>query len=253
MKVGSLFSGVGGFDLAARWMGWRTAWYSEIDPYACQVMARHFPNAMNLGDIRRIQGTKVEPVDLLCGGFPCQDISLAGKGAGIEGARSGLWSEFARLIGEIHPRWVVAENVSALRGRGLGTVLKDLDALGYDAEWHCIPASAVGAPHQRDRIWIIASLSHPFGHRLEGFVETGSASGAAHGPRDGRDPRWWATEPDVGRVVDGIPSRLDRAVRVARLKALGNALVPRVVYGIFRGIEAYEAALHEPWQQGGDR
>ncbi len=95
-------------------------------------------------------------IDGICGGFPCQDISTAGKGAGIDGARSGLWSEYARLIGELRPRYVFVENVAALLGRGLGRVLGDLAALGYDAEWHCIPASAVGAPHRRDRVWIVA-------------------------------------------------------------------------------------------------
>ena len=95
-------------------------------------------------------------IDLICGGFPCQDISFAGKGAGLAGERSGLWSEYARIIGEIRPRYVIVENVAALLGRGLDRVLGDLAALGYDAEWHCIPASAVGAPHRRDRIWIVA-------------------------------------------------------------------------------------------------
>jgi DNA (cytosine-5)-methyltransferase 1 len=168
MRIGSLFAGIGGFDLAARWMGWTTAWYSEIEPYACRVMAQHFPEAINHGDIRSIDGRAVEPVDVLCGGFPCQDISLAGKGAGIDGKRSGLWSEYARLIEEIRPRWVVAENVSALRSRGLDRVLKDLDEIGYDAEWHCIPASAVGAPHQRDRIWIVAYPNSSGGERWAG-------------------------------------------------------------------------------------
>jgi DNA (cytosine-5)-methyltransferase 1 len=169
MRIGSLFAGIGGFDLAARWMGWTTAWYSEIEPYACRVMAQHFPEAINHGDIRSIDGRAVEPVDVLCGGFPCQDISLAGKGAGIDGKRSGLWSEYARLIEEIRPRWVVAENVSALRSRGLDRVLKDLDEIGYDAEWHCIPASAVGAPHQRDRIWIVAYPNISGGERWAGI------------------------------------------------------------------------------------
>ena len=95
-------------------------------------------------------------VDIICGGFPCQDISVAGKGAGIEGSRSGLWSEYARIISEVRPRYVIVENVAALLGRGLERVLGDLAALGFDAEWHCIPASAVGAPHRRDRVWIVA-------------------------------------------------------------------------------------------------
>ena len=158
LAVGSLFAGIGGFDLAARWLGWRTLWYSEIDPYASAVMKKRFPEAGNHGDVTQLRGSHVARVDVLCGGFPCQDISLAGKGAGIEGSRSGLWTHYARIIDEVRPSWVVIENVSALRSRGLDRVLGSLAALGYDAEWHCIPAAYVGAPHRRDRIWIVA---HP--------------------------------------------------------------------------------------------
>ena len=104
-------------------------------------------------------------IDLICGGFPCQDISVAGKGAGIGGSRSGLWTEYARIIGEVRPRYVIVENVAALLDRGLERVLGDLAALGYDAEWHCIPASAVGAPHRRDRVWIVAYAHHATNHR----------------------------------------------------------------------------------------
>ena len=154
LTVGSLFAGIGGFDHAARTVGWTTKWYSEIDPYACQVMAQNFPEAINLGDVRGI--SRPPAVDVLCGGFPCQDISHSGKGAGLSGARSGLWRQFARIIDEIRPTWIVIENASALRTRGLGTVLRDLDAVGYVGEWHCVSACAVGAPHQRDRAWIIA-------------------------------------------------------------------------------------------------
>lgn len=156
MRVGSLFAGIGGFDLAAERVGWEVAWQSEIDPYACKVLAKNFPLVPNLGDITTLDGTTAPPVDLLCGGFPCQDISLAGKGAGITGSRSGLWTHYARLIDETAPRWAVIENVSALRSRGLDVVLGALDALGYDAEWHCLPAASVGAPHRRDRIWVVA-------------------------------------------------------------------------------------------------
>jgi DNA (cytosine-5)-methyltransferase 1 len=104
-------------------------------------------------------------VDVLAGGFPCQDLSYAGKGAGIDGERSGLWGEYARLIRELRPRYVVVENVTALLARGMGRVLGDLAACGYDAEWDCIPAAAVGAPHRRDRVWIVA---YPNGAGLEG-------------------------------------------------------------------------------------
>ena len=291
VTVGSLFAGIGGFDLAARNVGWRTAWYSEIDPYACRVMAKHFPDAVNLGDITQI--TNPPAVDVLCGGFPCQDISHAGKGAGIAvGTRSGLWFEYARLIAEVRPRWVVAENVAALRTRGLDTVLRDLDALGYVGEWHCIPAAAVGAPHQRDRLWIVAyagSQQHegagdafrraPAARLLEAVADTDRDAGnegrksdasevargrysdrsgvvtdvpdavrqGLQGQRDlagrigaqldhARDDRWWATEPDVGRVAHGVPARVDR------LRCLGNAIVPQVAEVLFRAIQDSEVA-----------
>src|SRR5208282_3242190 len=110
---------------------------------------------------------------ILCGGFPCQDISNAGKRAGIDGERSGLWSEFARLIGELRPRYAIMENVAALLGRGLERVLGDLASIGYDAEWHCIPASAVGAPHRRDRVWIVAYANRDNGHRRGSPMQMG--------------------------------------------------------------------------------
>ena len=121
-------------------------------------------------------------IDLICGGFPCQDISVAGKGAGIDGERSGLWSEYARIIGEVRPRYVIVENVAALLGRGLATVLGDLAALGYDAEWHCIPASAVGAPHRRDRVWIVA-YANGGGQRRPSIAKSPTAIKEASGTR----------------------------------------------------------------------
>src|SRR5574343_193510 len=156
LTVGDLFSGIGGFSLGLERAGMRTRWFSEIDPYASAVLRKHWADVPNHGDIRNVRRGAVEPVDVLCGGFPCQDISNAGKRAGIDGERSGLWAEYARVIGELRPRYVIVENVSALLGRGLGRVLGDLAALGFDAEWHCIPASAVGAPHRRERICIVA-------------------------------------------------------------------------------------------------
>ena len=198
----------------------------------------------------------IHSVDVICGGFPCQDISYAGKGAGLAGERSGLWREIARLVGEIRPRYVVLENVSALLSRGLGDVLGDLASLGYDAEWHCIPASYVGAPHRRDRIWIVA---YPLCCGWEGRSERrsvregesgGQAARQAGGaildsgrePLERRKPREsdqsanpWLTEPDVGRVAHGVPARVDR------LRCLGNAVVPQVVEMIGRAIMAAEA------------
>ena len=171
LTVGDLFSGIGGFSLGLERAGMKTAWFSEIDPYASAVLRKHWPDVPNHGDIRGIRAGAVERVDLLCGGFPCQDISNAGKRAGIDGERSGLWSEYARVIGELRPRYVVVENVAALLGRGLERVLGDLAALGFDAEWHCIPASAVGAPHRRDRIWIVAHARCDGGERWGGLGE----------------------------------------------------------------------------------
>lgn len=156
MKVGSLFSGIGGFDLGLERAGFKTAWFCEQDEFCQRVLRKHWPDVPIYDDITTLRGQDVEPVDALCGGFPCQDLSYAGKGAGIEGERSGLWSEYARLIGELRPRYVFVENVPALLTRGLGRVVGDLAALGYDAEWDCIPASAVGAPHRRDRVWLVA-------------------------------------------------------------------------------------------------
>ena len=161
MNVLSLFSGIGAFDLGLARAGFTTTAFCEIDPYCRRVLAKHWPGVPCYDDVRSLTADRLRAdgisVDVIAGGFPCQDISVAGRGAGIDGERSGLWSEFARLIGEIRPRYVIVENVSALLSRGLAEVLGDLAEIGYDAEWHCIPAAAVGAPHIRDRIWIIAN------------------------------------------------------------------------------------------------
>lgn len=154
--VGSLFAGIGGFDLGFERAGFKTAWQVEIDPYCRKVLERDFPDAKRYNDVRDVGAANLEPVDVICGGFPCQDISNAGKRAGIDGERSGLWSEYARIIGELRPRFVLVENVAALLGRGIGRVLGDLAALGYDAEWEIISAADVGAPHLRERVWILA-------------------------------------------------------------------------------------------------
>jgi DNA (cytosine-5)-methyltransferase 1 len=161
MNVLDLFSGIGAFSLGLERAGMRTVAFCEIDPFCRRVLAKHWPEAPCYDDVRSLTAERLRadgiPVDVICGGFPCQDISVAGRGAGITGERSGLWREYARLIGEVGPRYVIVENVAALLGRGLGDVLGDLASLGYDAEWHCIPASAIGAPHRRDRIWIVAN------------------------------------------------------------------------------------------------
>jgi DNA (cytosine-5)-methyltransferase 1 len=161
LKLLDLFSGIGGFSLGLERSGaFETVAFCEIEPFCRKVLKKHWPEVPQYGDIRGLSASQLEldgiRVDAICGGFPCQDISTAGKGAGLAGERSGLWFEFARLIGEIRPRYVIVENVSALLVRGLDAVLGSLAEIGYDAEWHCIPAWFVGAPHGRDRVWIVA-------------------------------------------------------------------------------------------------
>ena len=159
-RILDLFSGIGGFSLGLERAGMRTVAFCERDGYARRVLKKHWPTAWLYEDVttltrKRLNSDGIFP-NVVCGGFPCQDISTAGKGAGITGSRSGLWKEIVRLVREIRPRYVIAENVSALRSKGLNVVLSDLASVGYDAEWHCIPASAINAPHRRDRVWVMA-------------------------------------------------------------------------------------------------
>lgn len=162
MRALDLFSGIGGFALGLERAGIQTAAFCEIDHRCREHLSATWPNTKVYDDVRTLSSASlnsdgVGPIDVICGGFPCQDISEANTGgAGLDGARSGLWFEYARLIGELRPQFVVVENTAALLGRGLGRVLGSLASLGYDAEWQGIPASALGAPHERDRIWIVA-------------------------------------------------------------------------------------------------
>jgi DNA (cytosine-5)-methyltransferase 1 len=164
LNVGSLFAGIGGFELGLERAGFEIEWQVELDPYCRAVLERHFPHAQRFEDVREVGAANLAPVDLICGGFPCQDLSAAGKGAGIDGARSGLWSEFARIVRELRPRYVLVENVPALlTGKGkrwdrapIGRVLGDLAEVGYDAEWARMSAREFGAPHLRQRVWIVA-------------------------------------------------------------------------------------------------
>ncbi len=266
MKVLDLFSGIGGFSLGLERAGMQTVAFCEPNKFCQAVLHKHWPDVPIYEDVRDLSATRLVndgiQFDVICGGFPCQDISVAGKGAGLAGERSGLWWEYHRLIAETRPSWVIAENVAALRHRGLDDVLRSLAEIGYDAEWHCIPASAVGAPHQRDRIWIVAcppQLQRDVGDNnsrisLEGeSVSKLGNGGWSADVADTNGTRWqrsqetrndaevwtqstnqlitgcggvsgrnWEIEPSVGRVANGVPNRLDR------LKALGNAVVPQI-------------------------
>ena len=365
MRLLDLFSGIGGFSVGLERAGFQTVAFCEIDPFCQCVLKKHWPRIPIYDDIRSLTAERLTAdgiaVDVISGGFPCQDISVAGPGAGINGARSGLWTHYARIIGEVRPRYAVMENVSALLGRGLERVLGDLAEIGYDAEWHCIPAAAVGAPHRRDRVWIVAypgrdtirdesgrrrgtrgadtsitgndgaeglvadatcqyvngrgssgqgwrhehtngggamadaddkgelQSCRGFGQerrwigdssafvanadkpRLEGRIgrllqecteqriawanssllhtdSTGphastqqriysgqEGAGSWHG--ESQRPDWWLTEPDVGRVANGVSARVDR------LRSLGNAIVPQIAEIIGRAIMAESEIL----------
>jgi DNA (cytosine-5)-methyltransferase 1 len=193
MRIGSLFAGIGGFDLAARWMGWETAWFSEIDPYASAVLAKHWPDVPNHGDITQIDFTQVEPVDMLCGGFPCQPHSVAGKKKGSADERD-LWPEYERAIRILRPRYIVAENVPGLfasdGGRFFGRVLGALAALGYDAEWTVLSGADVGAPHERERVWIVAYPGRERDERRGISGDVAGASGEAQGEAREREWGW---------------------------------------------------------------
>ena len=220
MKVGSLFAGIGGFDLGLERAGFEIAWQVEIDPYCQRVLAKHWPNVPRYGDIRAIDWATVPAVDVLCGGFPCQDLSFAGKRAGIDGERSGLWSEYVRAIRALRPRYIIVENVPGLlTNEYMGRVLGDLAACGYDAEWENIPASTLGAPHRRERVWL-TSYPNQIGR-----------DGASFGLPSLRQfiggiaqSEWFSEppEPVVLGVDDGVPDG------VGQRGAYGNTVVPQI-------------------------
>jgi len=354
LTVGSLFSGIGGLDLGLERAGMRVAWQSEIDPYACKVLAKHWPEVPNHGNIKEIDWRRVEPVDVICGGYPCQPFSTAGKRRGEDDPRH-LWPWVREAISELRPRYAILENVRGHLSLGGTTVLAEIAALGYDAEWRVVSAASVGANHRRDRVIIVAypNKSRPqrrpkatdtqwessdghFGQGSANVADSNSGDttdGRQCAPvpsqgRSGRNDRgrssshigqisvgsarqnsgdvaypndagsgtsrrgdkrqrstsqqgwekqsqswasgcgatlantdssrrihtchevfstdtrqqalaelaigsWWATEPDVGRVANGIPSRVDR------LRGLGNAVVPQVAEVIGRLVVAH--------------
>lgn len=258
LRVGSLFSGIGGLELGFERAGMQTVFQVEIDPYAQRVLAKHWPHVPRFSDVREVGAHNLPECDVLCGGFPCQDISQAGNRLGIdEGERSGLWREFARLIRELRPRYVVMENVRALlhplvNDEGAvvapspaARVLGDLAACGYDTEWDCLPASAFGAPHQRDRFYGVAYANGQGRTKRpqvfaccprEGWPRQDCGGSVSRG-RSGRDRLF--PPPGIQRMVDGVPSRVD----ASRLKAVGNAVSPVVAEFVGRCIVAHAGLL----------
>lgn len=232
MTFGSLFAGIGGFDLGFERAGMRCVWQVEIDPYCRRVLAKHWPNVPRWDDVRTFMGDGFERPDVICGGFPCQDISYAGEGKGLEGERSGLWAEFSRIVCLLRPRYVVVENVAALLERGIGTVLSDLARGGFDASWEVFSACAFGAPHMRRRLFIVA-----YANGLDGRERV-------------RNPL--ARQDRTLQAGDGTPrARVDWKARLAnpselyggayglpfgreRNRGIGNAVVPQVAEWIGR-------------------
>jgi DNA (cytosine-5)-methyltransferase 1 len=228
MNVLDLFSGIGGFSLGLERAGMRTVAFCEIKPFCQAVLRKHWPDVPIFPDVRKLKYSGV--VDLVTAGFPCQDISLAGEGAGLAGMRSRLFWRIIRTAGLVGWPRLLLENVAALLGRGMGTVLGALAQVGYDTEWHCIPASAVGAPHVRDRVWISANHRSKRGQGI--VLEKISRQRAFSWCEDVRGPS------DLPDRSDLYPSKLCRSCNGVseRLDAVGNAVVPQIPEIIGRAI-----------------
>ena len=233
-----LFAGCGGGILGGILLGHQPCCAVEIEPYARKVLLQRqrdgqLPPFPVWDDVRTFDGKPWRKVaDIVCGGFPCQDISLIGRGAGLDGERSGLWGEMRRVVCEVQPRIVFVENSPALTIRGLGRVLGDLAAMGFDAAWGVFSACSIGAPHTRERLWILADSS-------EGeYLGIQDASIRRRRLPESRMGTWWATEPDLGRVADGLAHDVDRVA------AIGNGQVPSVVRSAWNTLAARLISSH---------
>jgi len=297
----SLFSGIGGADIAAEWAGFETVGQCEWADYPTKVLEKHWPYVPRWRDIRTLTGddfyarTGLRTVDLISGGFPCQPFSVAGKQLGTDDERY-LWPEMLRVIRELAPRWVVGENVPGILRIAGDTVCEDLERAGYSVAVFAYEAAAVGAPHRRERVFFVAnagggrcSEQNLFGKQQRRAETIGAGTIMADADREGMERRngaivqkcpgkqsgqgsafvpdaegkqsgrlfqsgvssdtganrweWWKVEPELGRVADGIPDRVDR------LKCIGNAIVPQQIYPIFEAIAEIEAP-GEPSRQG---
>ena len=274
ITVGSLFTGIGGIDLAAEWAGMKIIWQCEIDPFCQKVLRKHWPEVKLYDDIHKIhRGNTIRP-DVIVGGFPCQPYSVAGKRRGAEDDRD-LWPEMFRVVKELRPTWVVGENVAGFINMGLDRTLSDLESEGYQTRAFVLPALAVGARHRRDRVFIVAHSRRKLPQRgvqqrSDGVEDqkqnanitqrSGQMVLNATGERwkagddetrnagkgeteweswtaDSFNGHIWESEPDVGRVANGVSSRVDR------LRALGNAVVPQQIYPIMKAIALIEEQM----------
>jgi DNA (cytosine-5)-methyltransferase 1 len=259
MTHGSLFSGIGGFDLAAEWMGWENKFHCEWNPFGQKVLKYYWPEAESFNDITKSNFEKYAgTIDVISGGFPCQDASIAkqcGEGQqGLKGKRTGLFYEMLRCISEIKPKYIVAENVANIlktnEGNDFRTILHELSAMGYNAEWRVCYASEVGAAHRRARCYLVAYPNsirllqnesffcdvHTKIPQVRRFIAGTTASVGVH----------WPIEPPVQYVDDGLPDRLDGSTfskwRNESIKAGGNAIVPQVAFQIFKAIQTLNNA-----------
>ena len=259
LTFGSLFAGIGGFDLGLERAGMECRWQVEIDDYASQVLAKHWPGVARWGDARTfpVDESNQWQVDLICAGVPCQPVSIAGKQKGADDER-WMWGETLRIIADLGPRFFVAENPASIlshdRGRTFSGIIRALASAGFVCEWHVIPAADVGAPHLRKRVWLVAhsdSISCAKGKSRRAARSVFAASArpqrredkgkartvVGSGGEDGECGKWWSTEPAVGRVAHGVSSRVDR------LRCLGNAVVPQIVELIGRAIIDFDRRL----------
>ncbi len=233
LRVLDLFSGIGGFSLGFERAGMQTVAFCEIDPFCQDLLGRPWPGVPVYPDIHqltheRLHHDGIHHIDIICGGYPCQPFSIAGHRSGARDPRH-LWPEMHRLIRELRPRWVVCENVAGHIELGLDTVLNDLDALGYDTTTFVVPACAVGAPHRRDRLWIVANSAG-----LKQREDQRSVHRQSAGQLPPEEVRWELPAPFTVGSDDGVPARLDRS------RGLGNAVVPQIPELIGRAISRFE-------------
>jgi len=276
-RVLDLFSGIGGFSLGLeRAGGFKTVAFCEIEPFCQKVLKKHWPEVPIYTDVTKMEFCE-GMADVITGGFPCQDISYAGKGAGLAGERSGLFRELLRAVRMVRPRHVIVENVAALLDRGMGVVLGEMACLGHDAEWDCISAADVGAPHGRERVWITTTDangqqqtgggSESIRRRKWCAEETAQAASDANSLRQLQPGRiiahvrrwiadgfartvwagdWQAKFEALCRMDDGLPTRLDRSRDEAAVKSLGNAVIPQIPELIGRAIMQAEGMTPAP-------
>ena len=244
MTHGSLFSGIGGFDLAAKMAGWQNIFHCEIDEYKRQILNKNFKNVDSYGDISKFNATIYNgKIDIISGGFPCQDISIANtkKPKGIKGERSGLWKEYARIIREIRPKYIIFENNPALLYRGFETVLCDLYELGFYVEWRCFFASDFGYPHLRKRLYAIAYASSK---RRSDIIKKGGVLQKVFPKKTPqKSPILFPiklydskSSYENVRMDDGFSKELDKKL----IHGYGNAIIPEIAYQIFMELNKYK-------------